>query len=103
MKIPICNYMRALMRVINTKEKDADNFAGNVCFDVSEYYAVKEALEKQIPTEHHHTRIVNVECKMRESTCPNCLGAIVTKEDEYPKHCTWCGQRIKWKSINWTK
>lgn len=56
----------------------------------------KKALEKQIPMEHHHTRIVKLKIDVRESVCPCCLGVIVTSEKEYPKHCTWCGQRIDW-------
>lgn len=52
------------------------------------------ALEKQIPKEHHHTRVVEVKCKARESVCPACLYVIITKENEYPKHCTWCGQAL---------
>lgn len=55
-----------------------------------------EALEKQIAKEHHHTRVVEVKCKTRESVCPACLGVIITTENEYPKHCDWCGQAIDW-------
>lgn len=55
-----------------------------------------KAVEKQIPMEHHHTRIVKLKIDVRESVCPCCLGVIVTSEKEYPKHCTWCGQRIDW-------
>ena len=57
-----------------------------------------EALEKQIPMEHHHT-IVG-ECsggeKVRTSICPNCLGCIMTVEEEFPRFCAWCGQAIEW-------
>jgi hypothetical protein len=56
----------------------------------------KEALKKQIPKEHHHTRVKDVVDRVRESVCPSCLGIIVTREEEYPKHCTWCGQAIDW-------
>ncbi len=57
--------------------------------------AVKEFAE-QIPKKHHHTRVVDVKCKARESVCPDCLGIIITAENEYPKFCTWCGQTIDW-------
>ena len=57
-----------------------------------------EALDKQIPMEHHHT-IVG-ECsggeKVRISICPNCLGCIMTVEEEFPRFCAWCGQAIDW-------
>lgn len=57
-----------------------------------------DVLQKQIPMEHHHT-IVR-ECsggeKIRTSICPNCLGCIMTVEEEFPKFCAWCGQAIDW-------
>lgn len=72
--------------------------------DVDELAKIKainiaiEALEKQDPMEHHHT-IVG-ECsggeKVRTSICPNCLGCIMTVEEEFPRFCAWCGQAIKW-------
>ena len=55
-----------------------------------------EALEKQIPKEHHHTRVIAVNADIRESICPSCLGVIATNKKEYPKYCTWCGQAIDW-------
>lgn len=54
------------------------------------------ALEKQIAKEHHHTKVFRCNSKARESICPSCLGAIITAANEYPKHCTWCGQKIDW-------
>lgn len=58
-----------------------------------------EACEKQIPIEHHHT-IVG-ECsggeRVRTSICPNCLGCILTVEEEFPRFCDWCGQAIDWE------
>ena len=58
-----------------------------------------EALEKQISIEHHHTIVM--ECsggeKVRTSICPNCLGCIMTVEEEFPRFCDWCGQAIDWK------
>ena len=58
-----------------------------------------EALNKQVPMEHHHT-IVG-ECsggeRVRTSICPNCLGCIMTVEEEFPRFCAWCGQAIKWE------
>ncbi|MBQ2775149.1 MAG: hypothetical protein IJF40_04600 [Clostridia bacterium] len=55
-----------------------------------------EALGKQIPKKHHHTRVIEVNCRARESVCPSCLSLVITTEDEYPKHCTWCGSKIDW-------
>lgn len=55
-----------------------------------------EALEKQIPQKHHHTRIVKLAINLRESVCPSCLGIIATKNEEYPKYCTRCGQALDW-------
>ena len=58
-----------------------------------------ETLKKQDPMEHHHT-IVR-ECsggeKIRTNICPNCLGSIMTVEEEFPKFCPWCSQAIKWE------
>lgn len=59
-----------------------------------------EALEKQIAKEHHHTKVFRCNSKARESICPSCLGAIITAANEYPKHCTWCGQKIDWGDTN---
>lgn len=57
-----------------------------------------EALKKQDPIEHHHTIIG--ECsggeRIRTSICPNCLGCIMTVEEEFPRFCAWCGQAIDW-------
>ncbi len=61
------------------------------------FQKVLEALDKQIPTEHHHTRVKDVIDRARESVCPSCLGVIITAEKEYPQYCTWCGQAIDWK------
>lgn len=59
---------------------------------------VINALDKQIPMEHHHT-VVGV-CsggeKVRTSICPSCLGCIMTVEEEFPRFCAWCGQAIAW-------
>lgn len=59
-----------------------------------------EALEKQIAKEHHHTKVFSCNSKARESICPSCLGVIITAENEYPKYCTWCGQKIDWSDTN---
>lgn len=56
----------------------------------------KQAIEKQIPKEHHHTRVIAVNADIRESICPSCLGVIATNKKEYPKYCTWCGQALDW-------
>jgi hypothetical protein len=62
------------------------------------YGVACEAIEKQIPVEHHHTKIaVLSEPKLRFSVCPLCLSVILTAQDEYPKHCTWCSQAISWE------
>lgn len=58
--------------------------------------AIIEALKKQTAIKHHHTRIDEVKDKARISVCPSCLGCIITTENEFPKHCTWCGQKIDW-------
>ena len=57
------------------------------------------ALEKQMPMEHHHTTVgvCSGGEKIRTSICPNCLGCILTVEEEFPKFCAWCGQAIDWK------
>ena len=55
-----------------------------------------DAIKKQIPIGHHHTRIDKIKDKARISICPSCLGCIITKEKEYPNFCTWCGQKLDW-------
>lgn len=54
------------------------------------------ALEKQIPVEHYHTNVIEVNDKIRVSVCPSCLWMNYTYKDEFPKFCNKCGQRIKW-------
>lgn len=57
----------------------------------------KDAIDKQIPMEHHHTKAgTTTGEKARLSICPSCLGCIITVEDEFPRFCTWCGQAIDW-------
>lgn len=63
-------------------------------------YMAISALEKQILIKHHHTRIDEVHDKARTSVCPSCLGCIITRVEEYPKFCTWCGQAIDWSDVN---
>ena len=56
-----------------------------------------EAINKQIPMEHHHTKVgTTTGEKARVSICPACLGCIITVADEFPRFCTWCGQAIDW-------
>lgn len=64
--------------------------------DWTHFKTIKLALEKQTPKEHHHTRVINIFCLMRQSICPECLSMINTAENEYPKFCTWCGQALDW-------
>lgn len=73
---------------------------GNEAFGIYHYLTGGADLKstREIPMEHHHT-VVN-KCsggeKVRTSICPNCLGCIMTVEEEFPRFCTWCGQAIKW-------
>ena len=55
-----------------------------------------DALEKQVPIEHHHTKVYEVKDNIRLSICPNCLYSITTNQYEYPKYCPNCGQKIDW-------
>ena len=54
------------------------------------------ALEKQIPVEHHHTKVFEVNDKIRISVCPSCLWMNYTHKDEFPEFCNKCGQKIDW-------
>lgn len=73
---------------------------GNEVFSIYHYLIGGADLKsaREIPMEHHHT-LVN-KCsggeKVRTSICPNCLGCVMTVEEEFPRFCTWCGQAIKW-------
>ena len=60
---------------------------------------VIDALNRQIPMEHHHTTVGECSCgeKVRTSICPNCLGCIITVAEEFPRFCAWCGQAIEWE------
>lgn len=58
-----------------------------------------KAIDKQIPKEHHHTKVVNINGTARKSLCPACLGVIITAESEYPRYCDWCGQAIDWSDL----
>ena len=90
-----------MMTYEQTKEQFLLAWNSNAYLNMCESDDMKnviEALDKQIPMEHHHT-IVR-ECsggeKVRTSICPNCLGCILTVEEEFPRFCDWCGQAIKW-------
>ena len=56
-----------------------------------------QALEKQIPMMHHHTKVVEVHDDARISVCPHCLNCIITNSEEFPRFCNWCGQAIEWE------
>ena len=59
------------------------------------------AVEKQIPMEHHHTKIcTTIGEKVRVSVCPSCLGCIITLAEEFPSSCTCCGQALDWGDKN---
>ena len=57
------------------------------------------ALDKQIPMQHHHTIVGEYAGgeRVRTSICPSCLGCIMTVEEEFPRFCAWCGQAIEWE------
>ena len=61
-----------------------------------------EAMRKQVPIEHHHTKIGKFHegDRMRISVCPDCLALIYTYADEFPEFCNWCGQAIDWSDEN---
>ena len=73
---------------------------GDTAFGVYHYLTGGADLKsaRDIPMEHHHTTVC--EChdwgKVRVSICPNCLGCILTVEEEFPRFCDWCGQAIDW-------
>ena len=58
---------------------------------------VINALNKQIPIEHHHTIVREINDKIRISICPSCLGVNYTHQDEFPNYCNSCGKKIKWE------
>lgn len=94
MKIPVCNYERALTRLTETERKAGNHFDGNVYLDVPEYYAVVEALEKQIPKKYE---IWNGQC-----CCPNCNVMFGNYDDLKllkswkMDYCKFCGQALDW-------
>jgi hypothetical protein len=48
-----------------------------------------DALKKQVPIKHHHSVVKVISGKklrVRVSVCPECLGVILTAEDEYPNY-----------------
>ena len=57
---------------------------------------IRNALDKQIPMQHHHTRIDKIDDYIRVSICPNCLSVLYTYSIEYPAYCAHCGQHIDW-------
>ena len=60
---------------------------------IDEFKALKE---KNTPLEHHHTRIDDINDKVRVSVCPSCLSIIFTHSEEYPNFCVSCGQKLDW-------
>ena len=90
MKIPVCNYERALTRITEAKRKAGIAFNGNVYLDAPEYYAVVEALEKQIPKKPLNK---TMEYNGDYGECP-CCGQTVSDYEEF-KMCK-CGQALDW-------
>lgn len=54
------------------------------------------ALDKQIPKEHYHTAVFEMNNQIRVSVCPSCLWLNYTHKDEFPEYCNKCGQKIDW-------
>lgn len=75
---------------------------GDEAFGVYHYLTNGADLKsiREIPMQHHHTKVFEIHDKVRISVCPNCLGMIVTNAEEFPKFCTWCGQAIDWSDMN---
>lgn len=57
---------------------------------------LRVARDKQVAKEHYHTRIDRIDDCVRVSICPVCLGVIYTYQEEYPKYCSNCGQKLDW-------
>ena len=72
---------------------------GDEAFGIYHYLTVGAELKsaREIPMQHHHSKVLEIHDKARISVCPNCLGMIVTSAEEFPKFCTCCGQAIDWK------
>lgn len=88
------------MRKDGDKTVVLNTIQGDEAFGIYQYLTGGAELKsaREIPMQHHHT-IVG-ECsggeKIRTSICPNCLGCIMTVEEEFPRFCDWCGQAIDW-------
>ena len=79
-----------------------DEYIEELETEVTEYKSIgtieefKALKEKNTPLEHHHTRIDDINDKVRVSVCPSCLSIIFTHSEEYPNFCVACGQKLDW-------
>lgn len=99
-------YEEALKVMKQQREEAGQAFLGVVQFNVPQYYAVIEALEKQIPKKPIKANyLVNVngihtildENEFRK--CPSChYKDVVLKHNQ--KYCHHCGQAIDWGEQN---
>lgn len=94
-------YEEALKVMKQQREEAGQAFLGVVQFNVPQYYAVIEALEKQIPKKPLIWRGI----KTPESPIPfddwgyecPCCG---NQEIDYPDHHCECGQALDWSEEN---
>ena len=90
----IMNVRQALMLIEAIPEKIWNQLS------LSENAAIELIVEKaklQIPKEHHHTAVFEMNDKIRVSVCPSCLCLNYTHKDEFPDYCNKCDQKIDWK------
>ena len=88
--------------MVYESEIEALCMAKDVLKEIQQYRAIgtieefKALKEKNTPLEHHHTRIDDINDKVRVSVCPSCLSIIFTQSEEYPNFCVACGQKLDW-------
>lgn len=87
-------YEEALKVMKQQREEAGQAFLGVVQFNAPQYYAVIEALEKQIPK-----KPTQDECVEHIFYCPNCtrffIGFHLHNGYRKPHHCI-CGQALDW-------
>ncbi len=90
--------LKSALKKVESQQENLGGFMDR--FDISEHWAVREALEKQIAIPHHHTKVDEIkDCHIRLSICPKCLYGTYSAEFEYPQYCSWCGQKLDWGEV----
>lgn len=87
---------KAIQTMENHQKEAGIAFLGWVQFDVSEFRAVREALEKQMPKKAN----ISIKGTTDYNTTAHCPACHKMLTGIKPRHCIECGQAIDWSGKN---